>query len=78
MKCIAPTLAGATSTVALSSEIETYIASIPEEYRPIYDKLHDIIMSAAPDAELIVHNKNLQYSNANGKMWIGRWKGGFR
>lgn len=52
----------------MDAEIQEYFVSVPDERRPVVEKLHHLILSMYPGAELSMKYKMLTYQVGNG--WV--------
>jgi uncharacterized protein YdhG (YjbR/CyaY superfamily) len=53
-----------------------YIEGIPAEYRPLFDRLHRLILEAFPDAAVVISYGIPTYKLGRGKLYVGVWKHG--
>jgi uncharacterized protein YdhG (YjbR/CyaY superfamily) len=63
------------STV-LPADVQAYIDGIPPQHRPLFDRLHGLIVSARPDAEVSLSYKMPAYTAGRRRLHVGAWKHG--
>jgi len=56
--------------------VRAYIEGIPAERRPLFDRLHRVVLEAFPDAEVVLSYKIPTYKLGRGKLYVGVWKHG--
>ena len=57
-------------------EVQVYIEAIPPAHRPLFDRLHRLILAAHPGAEVILSYKMPAYRVGNRRIYVGAWKHG--
>ena len=60
----------------MNEEVQRFIDAIPEDRRPLYDKLHALIMGMYPDAEVVIWYGVPTYRAKSGWVSLGPWKRG--
>jgi uncharacterized protein YdhG (YjbR/CyaY superfamily) len=63
------------STV-IPPEVQAYIDAIPPGHRPLFDRLHQLILQAHPEAEVILSYKMPAYRAGRRRIYVGAWKHG--
>ena len=53
-----------------------YIERIAAEQRPLFDRLHRLILSAHPDAAVVLSYQIPTYKVGNRRLYVGVWKHG--
>jgi uncharacterized protein YdhG (YjbR/CyaY superfamily) len=53
-----------------------YIEGIPGEHRPLFDRLHRLILEAFPDAAVVISYRIPTYKLGRGRLYVGVWKHG--
>jgi len=53
-----------------------YIEGIPAEQRPLFDRLHRLLLDAFPDAAVVISYGIPAYKLGRGKLYVGVWKHG--
>jgi uncharacterized protein YdhG (YjbR/CyaY superfamily) len=53
-----------------------YIEAIPAQYRPLFDRVHRVILAAFPDAAVVISYGIPAYKLGRGKVYVGVWKHG--
>lgn len=52
----------------ISPEVDAYITAVPAEHRPIFDRLHQLILETLPDARVVISYKMPAYVVAGGRV----------
>jgi uncharacterized protein YdhG (YjbR/CyaY superfamily) len=60
----------------LDESVRNYIDAIPGEQRPLFDRLHSLILDLYPDAEVVISYQVPTYKAAGGRVSLGLWKDG--
>jgi hypothetical protein len=53
-----------------------YIDAIPAGYRPLFDRLHQLILAAYPGAAVVLSYKMPAYKIGNCRLYLGAWQHG--
>jgi hypothetical protein len=56
--------------------VQDYIDAIAPEYRPLFDRLHDLILETRPDADVVLFYKMPTYKVGKRRLCVGVWKHG--
>jgi uncharacterized protein YdhG (YjbR/CyaY superfamily) len=56
--------------------VRDYIDAIPSGHRPLFDRLHRLILAAYPDAAVVLSYKMPTYKVGKGRLHVGAWKHG--
>lgn len=56
--------------------VEAYIERIPPKNRPLFDRLHDLVMRAHPDAAVVLSYEIPTYKVGDRKIFLGAWSHG--
>jgi uncharacterized protein YdhG (YjbR/CyaY superfamily) len=56
--------------------VRKYIDGIPPEHRPLFDRLHRLILEARPDANVVISYGIPTYKVGRRRFFIGAWKHG--
>ncbi len=56
--------------------VRDYIDAIVPEYRPLFDRLHRLVLEAHPDAAVVLSYKIPTYKVGGRRLFIGAWKHG--
>jgi uncharacterized protein YdhG (YjbR/CyaY superfamily) len=62
--------------VTMDKAVRGYIDGIAPEHRPLFDRLHQVIMSAHPDAEVVLSYGIPTYKVGGHRLHVGAWKHG--
>jgi uncharacterized protein YdhG (YjbR/CyaY superfamily) len=56
--------------------VRDYIDRIGPEYRPLFDRLHRLILAAYPDAAVVLSYQIPTYKVGGRRLYLGAWKHG--
>jgi uncharacterized protein YdhG (YjbR/CyaY superfamily) len=56
--------------------VQGYIDGIAAEHRPLFDRLHRLILAVHPDAAVVLSYKIPTYKVRNRRLYVGAWKHG--
>lgn len=56
--------------------VREYIDAIAPEHRPLFDRLHRLVLDAHPDAEVVISYKMPTYKVGRRRLFVGVWKHG--
>lgn len=56
--------------------VRAYIEGIAAEYRPLFDRLHGLILGAYPDAAVVLSYGIPTYNRGGERIHVGAWKHG--
>jgi uncharacterized protein YdhG (YjbR/CyaY superfamily) len=56
--------------------VRGYIDAIPAGHRPLFDRLHRLILAAYPDAAVVLSYKMPTYKVGRCRLYLGAWKHG--
>lgn len=60
----------------LTDEVRAYLAGIPAAHRPLFDRLHQLILSAHPDATVVLSYRMPTYRVGDRRIHLGAWRHG--
>ena len=60
----------------MDEAVRLYIDAIPDEYRPLFDRLHRLILAAHPDATVTLSYKMPTYKVGNRRLFVATWQHG--
>ena len=60
----------------MDEAVRGYIDAIPAEHRPLFDRLHRLILAAHPDATVVLSYKIPTYRVGRRRLYVGVWKHG--
>ena len=63
-------------TTSIPREVQAYLDAIPPGHRPLFGRLHRLILTAHPRAEVTLSYKMPAYRAGNRRIYIGAWKHG--
>ncbi len=55
---------------------EEYINAIPSERRPLFDRMHRLIVESHPDARVVISYNMPTYKVGDRRLYVGVWKHG--
>jgi uncharacterized protein YdhG (YjbR/CyaY superfamily) len=56
--------------------VRDYIDAIPPEHRPLFDRLHQLVLEVHPDATMMLSYKMPTYKVGRKRLFLGVWKHG--
>jgi uncharacterized protein YdhG (YjbR/CyaY superfamily) len=56
--------------------VRDYIDAIPSGHRPLFDRLHRLVLAAYPDAAVVLSYKMPTYKVGSCRLHVGAWKHG--
>jgi hypothetical protein len=56
--------------------VRDYIAAIPADFRPLFDRFHRLILDARPDADVVLSYQMPSYKVGSRRLYLGVWKHG--
>ena len=62
--------------VKMDAAVLGYIEGIPPEHRPLFDRIHGLILSAHPDAVVVMSYQIPTYKVGKRLLYVGAWKHG--
>lgn len=63
-------------TTSIPPDVQAYIDGIPSGYRPLFDRLHRLILAAHPGAKVTLSYKMPAYQAGKRRIYVGAWKHG--
>ena len=60
----------------MDDSVATYIQAIPAQHRPLFDRLHELILAEHPDAQVGLSYKIPVYKVGRRRLFVGAWKHG--
>jgi uncharacterized protein YdhG (YjbR/CyaY superfamily) len=60
----------------MKDDFQGYIDAIAPEHRPLFDRLHGLVLEEHPDAEMLILYKMPAYKVEGHRLFIGAWKHG--
>jgi hypothetical protein len=60
----------------MSEAVRAYIEEIPAAHRPLFDRLHGLILEAYPDVAIVLSYKMPSYRREGRRLFVGAWKHG--
>ncbi len=56
--------------------VQAYIDGMPAQHRPLFDRLHRLILAARPDAEVTLSYQMPTYKAGRRRLYVGTWRHG--
>jgi hypothetical protein len=63
-------------TIGIPPDVQAYIDGIPSGHRPLFDRLHRLILTAQPGVQLTLSYKMPAYQAGKRRIYVGAWKHG--
>lgn len=60
----------------MSDDVAAYVATIDPDRRPLFDRVHRLIMEVQPDAQVVLSYKMPTYVVGARRLHVGVWKHG--
>jgi uncharacterized protein YdhG (YjbR/CyaY superfamily) len=62
--------------LTMDEAVQGYIDGIAPEYRPLFDRVHRLILAEHPDATVVLSYKIPTYKVGKRRLYVGAWKHG--
>ncbi len=62
--------------VPMDPDVAAYVAAIPPEQRPLFDRLQRLVLEVCPDAEVVLAYKMPTYKVGKRRLHLATWKHG--
>jgi uncharacterized protein YdhG (YjbR/CyaY superfamily) len=60
----------------MDDAVRDYVDAIPSEHRPLFDRLHRLILEVHPDASVVISYQIPTYKMGRNRLYLGVWKHG--
>jgi uncharacterized protein YdhG (YjbR/CyaY superfamily) len=60
----------------MDDAVRDYIDAIPSEHRPLFDRLHRLVLEAHPDAAVVLSYQIPTYKVGRHRLFLGVWRHG--
>jgi hypothetical protein len=60
----------------MDDSVRTYIDAVDPAYRPMFDRVHRLIMTAHPDADVVLSYQIPTYKVGKRRLYVGAWQHG--
>ena len=60
----------------MDEAVQRYISEIAPEHRPLFDRIHALILQARPDATVVLSYRIPTYKIGKRRLYLGAWKHG--
>ncbi len=71
-----PGTAEITDTGVVDEAVERYIDGIASEHRPLFDRVHRLVLEVHPDATVVLSYRIPTYKVGRRRLYVGVWKHG--
>jgi hypothetical protein len=62
--------------IAMDESVRGYIDAVDPAYRPLFDRMHRLIMAAHPDADVVLSYQIPTYKVGKRRLYVGAWQHG--
>jgi uncharacterized protein YdhG (YjbR/CyaY superfamily) len=60
----------------MHDDVRKYVAAIDPAHRPLFDRLHRLVLETHPDADVVLSYKIPTYKVGRRRLFVGVWKHG--
>lgn len=60
----------------MDEAVQSYIDGVDPAYRPLFDRIHRLILAAHPDAAVVLSYKMPTYKVGRRRLYVGAWQHG--
>jgi hypothetical protein len=60
----------------MDARVQSYIEGVDPGYRPLFDRVHRLIMTAHPDADVVLSYQMPTYKVGKRRLYVGAWQHG--
>jgi uncharacterized protein YdhG (YjbR/CyaY superfamily) len=60
----------------MDADVRAYVEAIPPEHRPLFDRLHGLILGVHPDAAVTISYQMPTYKVGRHRLYVGAWAHG--
>jgi hypothetical protein len=60
----------------MDARVQSYIEGVDPAYRPLFDRMHRLIMAAHPDADVVLSYQMPTYKVRKRRLYVGVWQHG--
>ena len=60
----------------MTDEVQRYVDAIDPRFRPLFDRVHELVMSAYPEATVALSYRMPTYRVGPRRLYVGVWKHG--
>jgi uncharacterized protein YdhG (YjbR/CyaY superfamily) len=57
-----------------SDPVQDYIDAIAPANRPVFDRIHRLVLASYPDAEMLISYQMPTYQVGDNRLYVGAWK----
>lgn len=62
--------------VQMNEEVHGYVEAIPAGHRPVFERLHRLVLRAQPDVTVVLSYKMPTYQAGDRRLYLAAWKHG--
>src|SRR5258708_27454993 len=71
-----PAMTATAPYLGMDQAVQAHIDGIAPEHRPLFDRLHRLILAAHPDAAVVLSYQIPTYKVGGRRLYVGAWKHG--
>jgi uncharacterized protein YdhG (YjbR/CyaY superfamily) len=60
----------------MDEAVRDYVDAIAPEHRPLFDRIHGLVVDDFPDAEMVISYQMPTYKVGRNRLYVGVWKHG--
>jgi uncharacterized protein YdhG (YjbR/CyaY superfamily) len=60
----------------VSDDVQAYVEGIPTEHRPLFDRVHGLILAVRPEASVRISYGMPTYVAGGSRLYVGAWRHG--
>ena len=60
----------------MDEAVRSYIGGVDPEHRPLFDRIHRLILAAHPEAAVVLSYRIPTYKVGRRRLYVGAWKHG--
>ncbi|MER5950320.1 DUF1801 domain-containing protein [Streptomyces sp. NPDC001904] len=60
----------------MNPEVQAYVDEIPSEHRPLFDRVHRLILEESPEVDLVLSYGMPTYKVGSRRLHVGAWQHG--
>ncbi len=60
----------------MDARVQSYIEEVDPAYRPLFDRVHRLIMAAHPEADVVLSYRMPTYKTGQRRLYVGAWQHG--
>jgi len=60
----------------MDDAVREYVDAIPAEHRPLFDRVHRLVLEVRPDADVVLSYQMPTYKVGRRRLFVGAWRHG--